>query len=155
MTVKLDTSMLDASSIAMEDASKKIGDEIALRVWMMTGYRWIYKDCKRGLRGFPGPKRAVQYRYRCSQDRGAQRAPKKVADASKQRARKSKPCFDCKGRLKITIQVVHETWTAKISLEHHISHAPYEFKSSTGSTSPSGDDGSEQDDSMQFHIPSL
>ena len=85
----------------------------------------IHRYHDSNLRGRKGQGNAIEFHYRCAQDKQMQESSRKITDPSKRRDRRSMTFFNCESHLNITLKVMGDTLTAKIDLKHTDDHVPY------------------------------
>lgn len=106
----------DISLEDFEDDPKNISNKIKNIIGENDGYYYIYTDTYNSKK----TSQLSTFRYRCSQCRNLAKKPKKHENIENQRDRPSIQRFDCKGTIKIVINI--EANYASVHLKHSTIH---------------------------------
>ncbi|KAJ7712913.1 hypothetical protein DFH07DRAFT_701026, partial [Mycena maculata] len=94
---------------------------MAKSIWEISGYRFIYKKCKKSS----SSDSVRTYTYYCAQNEGEVKKSDLHDDPQKRRARMKMDRFPCHGSLQITINEDDQQLPLRLKLTHHLPHLHY------------------------------
>ncbi|KAJ7448909.1 hypothetical protein FB451DRAFT_1053504, partial [Mycena latifolia] len=98
-----------------------VSDAISQQIWKITGYRFIYKKCKKSS----ASDSVHTYSYYCAQNAAETKKPQLHDDLRKRRARMKMDRFPCNGALQITVDDDQLDIPLRLKLRHHQPHLHY------------------------------
>ncbi|KAJ7765920.1 hypothetical protein DFH07DRAFT_702394, partial [Mycena maculata] len=98
-----------------------ISDAIAQLIWKVSGYRFIYKKCKKSSVSDS----VCTYTYYCAQNEAEIQKSDLQDDPRKRRARMKMNRVPCEGGLQITVNNDNLQVPVRLKIKHHIPHLHY------------------------------